>query len=461
MPVTSYCDVFGHLWRSIQAMACFFDCFRVRNNNHHHHHHRRRGRNHHDQYPRPHLVPHDDSPTSIDTTTTTTTATTTTTVGFQEEVRQKIRLSTLFTAEEDRENEALVRRVGRSDVDEELVEEAKFLKACGTLPETPAEIRKRVTIVENFDNSDTQRSRSTLKFSPETPVEIQQAELLADDSERSDLQSSHSVLESSPETPDEVGKVGTLAENSVKVDAQRPHSVLKSSPYPTPIKLSDDMQTPGTVFATNMKSLTKGNGRIRSQYVYTVLNPVENHCQLDELKEDNSVLDALDHEGEHLARQGNATPTSAVGSSKISATEEKLGDVSLSAWLKPPPSKNGDLGAANYSKPNIGRTPGDRPIIGLVATHWNEQEEASHISPKEWDGNGIPNSTTKYKEDQKVCWHATPFEERLEKALSEEAVVPQRKPITGAPLTFDELDGQDTATSQLKSMSCPKSVVSF
>lgn len=42
-------------------------------------------------------------------------------------------------------------------------------------------------------------------------------------------------------------------------------------------------------------------------------------------------------------------------------------------------------------------THGDRPSIGMVAAHWN-QEEPSQISPKWWDGNGIPNSTNKYKE---------------------------------------------------------------
>lgn len=255
--------------------------------------------------------------------------------------------------------------------------------------------------MENVDKSDARRPHSMPEFSPETPVEIQQAESVAENIERSDLHNSHSVVESSPETPDEIQTVGTLAESSAKLNVRRPHSVLKASPYPTPNKISDDMQTPGTVFATNMKSLSKGNGRIRSQYVYTVLNPIENLCQLDELKEENSALAASDHERD-LSERGNATPSSAMGSSKNEVQEEKLGDVSLSAWLKPPPFKEDgrcdNFGAARYRKPNMGRTPGDRPIIGLVATHWNEQEEASHISPKGWDGNGIPNSTTKYKE---------------------------------------------------------------
>lgn len=135
-----------------------------------------------------------------------------------------------------------------------------------------------------------------------------------------------------------------------------------------------------------------------------------------------------------------------------------MGDATLSSWLKPPwTSDDGDCrnhGAASRRKPNIGKDLGDRPIIGLVAAHWNEQEEALHVSPKWWDGNGIPNSTTKYKEDQKVCWHATPFEERLEKALSEETF-PQRKPITGTPIRLDEMEGDDTATSRNQSISCP------
>ncbi|KAG0478360.1 hypothetical protein HPP92_013079 [Vanilla planifolia] len=72
----------------------------------------------------------------------------------------------------------------------------------------------------------------------------------------------------------------------------------------------------------------------------------------------------------------------------------------------------------------------DRPIIGASAAYWN-QEDLLGISPKQWDGNGIPNSTTKYKEDQKVSWHATPFEVRLEKALSGEKDYSHRKSIEG------------------------------
>ncbi|KAI7745917.1 hypothetical protein M8C21_005545 [Ambrosia artemisiifolia] len=73
------------------------------------------------------------------------------------------------------------------------------------------------------------------------------------------------------------------------------------------------------------------------------------------------------------------------------------------------------------------RTPVDMPILGMVAPHWNADETVDPPAPpKWWDGNGFPNSTNKYKEDQKVSWHATPFEERLEKALSEDRLIAER-----------------------------------
>lgn len=41
-----------------------------------------------------------------------------------------------------------------------------------------------------------------------------------------------------------------------------------------------------------------------------------------------------------------------------------------------------------------------------------------------------------FVQDQKVSWHATPFEERLEKALSDEKLFPQRSIFTVSNLIF-------------------------
>ncbi|KAI5078505.1 hypothetical protein GOP47_0006176 [Adiantum capillus-veneris] len=60
----------------------------------------------------------------------------------------------------------------------------------------------------------------------------------------------------------------------------------------------------------------------------------------------------------------------------------------------------------------------ERPILGTVAAHWSPI-----TTRKWWDGKGIPNSTNKYQEDQKVNWHAIPFEVRLEQALAKQDTV--------------------------------------
>ncbi|KAF8412739.1 hypothetical protein HHK36_000708 [Tetracentron sinense] len=249
---------------------------------------------------------------------------------------------------------------------------------------------------------------------------------------------------------------------------------LKSSPYPTPLKLTDEMQTPGTVYPANLENLTNGkNVRIRSQYVYPVLNPVENFCQWKALKEEDSdTHEQLSHLRESLKHSENAIPEhtyfpNSDTSAMVCGVETTVGkelkvDASLCHWLKssssPMDEKSQSCGTISSGKSYSGKTPEmDRPIIGIVAAHWNE-DEPSRISPKWWDGNGIPNSTNKYKEDQKVSWHATPFEERLEKALSEETSLSQRKNVNGTPIDFDENEESDSAISQLQSSAFPELV---
>ncbi|KAL9241302.1 hypothetical protein vseg_015428 [Gypsophila vaccaria] len=423
MPVT-YCHVFSSLWRSFFSMACFFDCFRSRSRPH-------RLRSNANASPPPPPPP---APAS------------------SEEVAERIHLSSLFQGEEkdtcavkDREN--LVRRVGKSDIDEGLLEEVRILKACGTLPETPAEIRKAVKFAEQVEKSDMEMPPTALQFASDTPSAIQTEDVLSETFDSANSGTPHNVAESSPETPEQKKKVEFVVGHSAKIHAGVPSSIRKGSPYETPRMITDDMQTPGTVYATNMESVAEGNGHIRSEYVNTVLNPVDSACQLEDLKEDHSA----------------ATPSPAVRSKEKSVDEKIVEDATLSKWLKPPlihgDGDRHNQEAASIRKANARKAPADRPIIGLVAAHWNEHENTPHVPPKWWDGNGIPNSTTKYKEDQKVRWHATPFEERLEKALSEETCAPQRKPISGEPLRFEDLEGQDTATSQLKT--APPSVVSF
>ncbi|KAJ9147129.1 hypothetical protein P3X46_029324 [Hevea brasiliensis] len=478
-------SVLRFIYRSVsRAMGCFFGCFRVRDD--------RRG---------PHLVCHSSRSKST------------------EAVVSKNRLSALFLSEE-REDSAYNDRKnhysGSPQINKELMDEAKFLKASGTLPETPSEIRKAseklkgsAPLGKDLESSDfhswlPNTSIKKLQLNRQidqlpTPVKLREEwGNVSVSSEHtpisciSDAQNTGRICISSVESG-EVGSLktatdvlpknksvrfecnldtpsskGSSSENGChilrKFESTGDFSVSKPSPKPTPLKLSDEMQTPGTVFPTNVEFLANGKTRIRSQYVYPVLNPVENASQWKALQEDDSSSLQLSSQLKESSEQLESSTAKSAGDKDASSVPELKVEASLSSWFKPRRSvnDNDDPNDRTASSKNFrfGKTPMDRPIIGMVAAHWNENEP-SHISQKWWDGNGIPNSTNKYKEDQKVSWHATPFEERLEKALSEESFISQKKDINGRPLVFNEHDESDTALSNLQTSTHSKSVVSF
>ncbi|KAL0307189.1 UNVERIFIED_CONTAM: protein JASON [Sesamum radiatum] len=423
----------------------------------------------------------------------------------------------------------------------ELKDEAKFLKACGTLPETPIEIRKASEKWQDIPaRIGEEKSSKLISWLPNASIEKLKLEKQSDESprpvkiheewltglgslmdspsscltdghmgrvssssiQRRDIQNVFTALEArDSETHSETSSIspGLFAPSvqcknkSVRFDSESDRSafsskgsssegasryskqsrlggsrsVTKPSAYPTLLKLTDEMQTPGTVFPAYINDIGGEKvTKVRSQYVHPVLDPAKNPSQCNELKDENSDSQ---HLGESLKQNDEinlmSTPTSKLAVEHLSVGEEMKNEASLSSWLKPPSAKqdgnNKQFGSVSGEKVYLRRTPADRPILGMVAAHWNDDEE-SHVSPKWWDGNGIPNSTNKYKEDQKVSWHATPFEERLEKALSEETFISQRKPVSKTPpVDFSESEESDTALSHLQSPSHYKSVVSF
>ncbi|KAK9052605.1 hypothetical protein SSX86_029235 [Deinandra increscens subsp. villosa] len=364
-----------------------------------------------------------------------------------------------------------------ADVDlHELKAEARFLKDCGTLPQTPAEIRNNEKLTNSKpQNGDTESSTfhswlqnssiekvklekqpgpqstpvklfeewengsDSSSHSPESCVTGNNSERLNSssaeaggvkhDSENADIHADQAQCRNKYVRFDcEIDASSfSLNSSSSEVTCQEPkssaypsdYSVSKPSPYPTPLNLTNDMQTPGTIFPSYLHNKEIGkNPRIRSQNVSPVLTPVENAAQLKKLVEESFSFDDYPAQSEEHSEKGAST-----------AGKELNVDTSLSSWL--PPKQKTHL--AGNSRSFVGRTPVDRPILGMVAAHWNA-DETVESPPKWWDGNGIPNSTNKYKEDQKVSWHATPFEERLEKALSEDRLIAERKQLGMTPL---------------------------
>ncbi|KAJ9553942.1 hypothetical protein OSB04_017987 [Centaurea solstitialis] len=392
--------------------------------------------------------------------------------------------------------------VGSPFPDDELRAEAKFLKACGTLPQTPAEFRNSEKLKDsqphNGDAEFTFRSwlsntdyTSIENLLANPPDELQSPMKLFEEWENGSDSSSHSreshmtgeYTDTICTSSSEVYGVGHAVKDtpapalnpstsctpmvpstqwknkSVRFEGQNDacstsssssspkttnqnfkpselpfdQSVPKPSPYPTPLKLTDDMQTPGTVFPSYVYNKETGkNPRIRLQYAYSGVNH-ENISKLKapiESKLSSVQCSALGEESDEQFDEEN--PQSQVELQANASEKEVNADDTLSSWLPPPKlsyegRKDQSLVPISEGLHDFGRTPGERPILGVAAAHWNA--ENTPFSPKWWDGNGIPNTTTKYKEDQKVSWHATPFEERLEKALSEDKFVNERKQV--------------------------------
>ncbi|KAK4578012.1 hypothetical protein RGQ29_028230 [Quercus rubra] len=390
-------SVVGFLDRSVsRAMGCFFACFRVKDDHHHRH--------------RPHLV-------SSDPTKPT------------ETVLSQNRLASLFLSEEKQDSPHADREAhgfGSPESHKALKDEARFLKACGTLAETPTEIRKasaKSKFSPSYDgDSEPPKFHSWL---PNTSIKKLQ-------------------LDNQPEqatTPiklsEEWGKGSGLQEQTPSSCISSLHNTGRVSFSSTEGSGTGSVNTAVRVHANQTENIaTSVSPWISATEIQCRSKSVRFQCDFDassssseNVSQNQKKSESPGELRESLELPETTTPRPEAGVKETLSGKELKVEASLSAWLKPLPSiqdensKNFD--PASTRKPHFGRTPGDRPIIGLVAAHWNDNEQ-SHISPKWWDGNGIPNSTNKYKEDQKVSWHATPFEERLEKALSEESVITQR-----------------------------------
>ncbi|XP_028065954.1 protein JASON-like isoform X1 [Camellia sinensis] len=210
------------------------------------------------------------------------------------------------------------------------------------------------------------------------------------------------------------------------------------------------------------------NARDRSVYVHTVLNPVENLTQWKAVK--SKGTSPLKPQKENFAVEQEAQRISFSFKSKSDQSknqnQEIAVDASLSNWLvsseTTPTKKTSSVGletitserstspgsnsvisiedrpilgaltveelkqfSASSSSPrkSPGRSPDDMPIIGTVGTYWNHMGQARD-SGSASSYKGIPNTTSKYREDKRVNWHSTPFETRLERTLNRRAAEP-------------------------------------
>ncbi|XP_060181171.1 uncharacterized protein LOC132610790 [Lycium barbarum] len=203
------------------------------------------------------------------------------------------------------------------------------------------------------------------------------------------------------------------------------------------------------------KGETKRYVRDRSAYIHPVLNPVENLTQWKTIKSKAAEPLKLQPQKENLAAEVEGPrasfslePTFKQSSSsfKTKPKDQDIGvDASLSNWLVTPEksmSQGSNKSVMSFEdRPILGaltveelkqhsatssprkspcRSPDEMPIIGTVGTYWNPLGSAND-SGSASSFKGIPNSTSKYREDKRVNWHSTPFEARLDRALKQGA----------------------------------------
>ncbi|XP_078437433.1 uncharacterized protein LOC144708016 isoform X3 [Wolffia australiana] len=240
---------------------------------------------------------------------------------------------------------------------------AMFLKACGALLETPVEF------ICPSKNAKLQTQSQDVTPNPN---------LSALDSSCKQLQWDHHTVEVPEDLPDIDLPIRTASPTKTREQS----SVF--SPAPTPLKFTEEMETPGTVYPAKLENQRLGStAQIRSQFLYPIQKSI---CSETE---------------------------------KVAAEETHLPE---------------DLVQVLNSKhsPELDLQSNDCSSDGIENFKCSDEEGCNFPSPEQWQGKGIPNSTRKYKEDQMVRYHSTPFEERIRKALYDEKVHLQRpkRPIS-------------------------------
>ncbi|XP_050206578.1 uncharacterized protein LOC126656135 isoform X2 [Mercurialis annua] len=217
------------------------------------------------------------------------------------------------------------------------------------------------------------------------------------------------------------------------------------------------------------------NARDRSGYVHSVLNPVENLTQWKAVKAKGTPPLKQQKENQTLGQEPRSSFSSEPSRRELSFSfkaksdqsktpkQEIAVDASLSNWLgssestplkkassKPisfdtnsPEKSTLSVGsnspcsfddrpilgaltleelkqysATNSPRRSPGHSPDEMAIIGTVGSYWNDNVCTKNSSGSASSFKGIPNTTSKYREDKRVNWHSTPFETRLERALN-------------------------------------------
>uniref|UniRef100_A0A2N9EHF8 Uncharacterized protein n=1 Tax=Fagus sylvatica TaxID=28930 RepID=A0A2N9EHF8_FAGSY len=174
------------------------------------------------------------------------------------------------------------------------------------------------------------------------------------------------------------------------------------------------------------------NAGERSQYVHSVLNPIENLTQLKAVQaktttpSKNQAKENINLEPhfniaaspEPCFKQLNCNLRSKSNDLKL-AEQEIAVDTSLSSWPILGALTIEELRKCSAStSPRRARSqsPDDTPIIGTVGSYWTHTGQSMNPGSGS-SGRGFTNTGSKKIEDEKMKWNSTPFEARLERVM--------------------------------------------
>ncbi|XP_020692266.1 protein JASON [Dendrobium catenatum] len=235
---------------------------------------------------------------------------------------------------------------------------------------------------------------------------------------------------------------------SLPMESEQKHIQEISSPKPT-IESNTERE---------LVILAKAHVRDRSRYIHSVLNPVENISHWKEVKVRPTSLKNLNKENLDIKTKPFISPEPTFSksekphkSSSSNSNSDDFGkqgialDASLSTWLASPNnSRLSNSSISQEERPILGaltmedikqssrtssprrspsRSPEEVPIVGTVGGYWSSKSKEASASS--WSSSsekrGIPNTTSKYREDKMVNLCYIPFETRLERALNMES----------------------------------------
>ncbi|XP_022157535.1 uncharacterized protein LOC111024204 isoform X2 [Momordica charantia] len=162
--------------------------------------------------------------------------------------------------------------------------------------------------------------------------------------------------------------------------------------------------------------------RHRTAYICPVRNPVENLSQWNVVKSKGALPPTPQKENLKLEQESTSSKSKAFKSSK-----EPSVDASLSNWLASSESTPvGPITTTMALEDTVTPPVKSSTLQGSSSPGRSSRNEMPEASDEDHDSassfKGIPNTTSKYREDKTVNWHSTPFETRLERALNNRGV---------------------------------------